>query len=127
MSGLAMRKTSRAMSVVAPAFVSGAMRSEFSTKTQTAALKRSDGRCEGCGCLLVPAFTNYDHDKPCGLGGDNSLENCRVLCKTCHNLKTHKSDLPRMRKADRQRKKAFGIRKAKRRIPGRKFNGMPSR
>lgn len=104
------------------------MRREFGAKVKAAALKRcmdSAGlpRCEGegCGVALVAAFTNFDHVVPDGLGGEPTLENCKVLCKTCHGAKTHGEDNPRMQKADRQRKKAFGITGPKRKIPSRPF------
>jgi 5-methylcytosine-specific restriction protein A len=106
------------------------MRQEFPARVKALALKRcmdDEGipRCEKCDVPLKAANTNYDHDTPDGLGGAPVLENCKVLCKTCHLDKTHSSDNPRMQKADRVRKKHFGIRKSGRTIPGRKFSGEP--
>lgn len=111
------------------------MRQEFSARVKAAALKRcmgADGipRCEGQGCgqPLVAAFTNYDHDTPDGLGGEPTLENCKVLCKTCHAAKTFGEDNPRMQKADAQRKRAFGIKARKGRpMPGTKASGVRKR
>ena len=64
----------------------------------------------------------YDHHIPDGLGGDNSFENCRVLNKSCHARKTHKSggDNAMMSKADRLREKHAGVRKTRQSMPGSK-------
>jgi len=79
-------------------------RREFSKGVRAQAAARSKGLCEGCGTKLVVGGYHYDHDVPDGLGGEPTLENCRVLCLTCHRTKTHEQDNPRMQKADRQRK-----------------------
>jgi 5-methylcytosine-specific restriction protein A len=106
------------------------VRKEFPARVKAAALKRcSDGdgipRCETCGGPLRGGNTFYDHDTPDGLGGEPTLENCRVLCGPCHNAKTFGEDNPRMAKADAVRKKHYGITKKKRKIPGKRFNGDP--
>lgn len=82
-------------------------RSEFSVEVRKQAWERCAGRCEGegCGLKLFPAQFDYDHDIPDGLGGKPTLENCKVLCKSCHLAKTHGQDNPRMTKADNIRKK----------------------
>jgi 5-methylcytosine-specific restriction protein A len=51
----------------------------------------------------------FDHRIPCAEGGDNSLENCDVLCRNCHGAKT-KKDVPRIAKGKRIRDKADNIR-----------------
>lgn len=86
------------------------MRQEFTSKTKLAAWERSNGICDTCN-LLIKGRPEYDHILPCGLGGDNSLENCAVLCKPCHSLKTHSKDGDRakMSKADRLKRKHLGI------------------
>jgi 5-methylcytosine-specific restriction enzyme A len=88
-------------------------RTEFTGRIKAAAFQRCDGRCEGCGIKLTPGNTEYDHCLPDGLGGAADIHNCRVLCRNCHGVKTHKQDRPRMAKADRVRKKAFGIKSSK--------------
>lgn len=80
------------------------MRREFSKGVRAKAADRSKGLCEGCGVKLPVGGYHYDHDVPDGLGGEPTLENCRVLCLPCHKVKTIEHDNPRMQKADRQRK-----------------------
>ena len=78
-------------------------RREFSPKTKQQADERARGRCEAKGVRYgLDALTTchkrfedgvrfHDHFEECrehGEGGDNSLENCRVVCKTCHDRKS---------------------------------------
>ena len=98
--------------------------SEFSSSVRWQAFKRcldADGKphCEVCGSLIRD-ICEYDHKKPLGLGGDSSLDNCSVTCRTCHRMKTHGEDRPIMAKADRQRKAAAGV-KRKHKWPKRRF------
>lgn len=79
-------------------------RREFSKGVRAKAAARSNGLCEGCGVKLPVGGYHYDHDIADGLGGEPTLENCRVLCLPCHKVKTLEHDNPRMQKADRQRK-----------------------
>ena len=117
------------------------MRKEFPARVKAAALKRcmSVGgvpRCEGmietlrerCGYVLTAGGTFYDHIQPDGLGGEPTLENCQVLCRTCHDAKTFGEDNPRMTKADNQRKRHFGIKARKGSpMPGTKASGLRKR
>jgi hypothetical protein len=82
--------------------------------------------CEGCG-IEINARTGiiYERDIPAGLGGEPTLENCKVHSKTCADIKTETEDKPRMAKADRVLKKTYGLRRPRRTIPGRKFDGTP--
>lgn len=66
-------------------------RLEFSEKTKRAAHDLRGGVCLGlieikstCGRPIE----EYDHIKRCEIEPDNSLENCRPLCKICHAIKT---------------------------------------
>lgn len=98
------------------------MRREFSKATKLEAWQRSGGNCETCS-LPIRGRPEYDHITPCGLGGDNSLENCAVLCRQCHAIKTHEPDGDRskMSKADRVRLKHLGIIRPKGTIKSRGF------
>jgi 5-methylcytosine-specific restriction endonuclease McrA len=98
------------------------MRREFPAKVKLAAWKRCEGNCEQCGQKIL-GRGQYDHDKPDGLGGEPTLENCRVLCSPCHRDKTHEIDRPIMAKADAQMKAAAGIKTTRNPIPGSKASG----
>ena len=81
----------------------------FTKATKLAAWRRSRGRCEGCGGLLVPGKFAYDHRNPSEFSGDNSLENCACLCVGCHGTKTSKQDIPAIAKSNRIAYRAAGI------------------
>jgi 5-methylcytosine-specific restriction enzyme A len=99
-------------------------RDEFSAKTKDQAHTRSKGFCENkrCGLPLVIGHIHYDHILPCALGGKATLANCQVLCAACHAEKTGKDDVPRIRKADRQRKAHIGATAPKQQIKSRGFD-----
>lgn len=122
-------------------------RKEFPARVKAAALKRCMDekgipRCEAvieihidgmpingkCRKELRAGDCFYDHAQPDGLGGEPTLENCMVLCGSCHSLKTFGEDNPRMTKADNQRKRNFGI-KARKGPPlaGTKASGIRKR
>ena len=105
-------------------------RNEFSNKTKLDAWTRAKGRCEECGVKIVSG-AEYDHRIACGLdcdGGDNSLDNCVVLCGPCHSVKTAKTDIPRIAKTKRLMKRAAGIRKTQSRpLPGTRESGVRKR
>jgi 5-methylcytosine-specific restriction protein A len=84
-------------------------RREFPKSVRLAAWKRSGGNCESCGAILMTGKIRFDHVKPDGLGGDNTLANCACICTACHDRKTLGEDIPRMAKADRQRAKHLGL------------------
>ncbi len=86
------------------------MRREFPARIKAAAALRSNGHCEGCTARLMTGQYHYDHDTPDAMGGEPTLENCRVLCKACHSIKTRKSDVPQIAKAKRRERARFGIR-----------------
>lgn len=90
-------------------------RTEFPKSVKRQAYERADGKCEGCGCQLTPANggAEYDHILEDYLGGEATLENCRVLCgKTCHPAKTAESR-PEIDRTRRLFEKHNGIRAAK--------------
>lgn len=108
----------------------GQDRKEFPQSVRKAAFRRCcrDGLpyCEGCGNLLRGTLI-YEHVQPDGLGGEPTLENCKVHCKTCADVKTFTEDNPRMQKADRVLKKNFGLKPKGRPMPGSRASGLRKR
>ena len=88
-------------------------RRPFPAKVKREALKRAEGRCEECTFMPHLGKLHYDHITPDALGGEPTLENCRVLCVMCHRDKTGKRDIPMIAKADRLYKKHNGAAKPK--------------
>ena len=106
------------------------MRTEFTKKTMREAYERSEGLCEGiladgtrCNANLAHKPHHYDHIIPDGIGGKNDLQNCQVLCKPCHAIKTGKIDIPMIARSKRVRDKHIGIKKPRTITRWRKFNG----
>ena len=99
-------------------------RREFSKAVKLAAWNRACGSCESCSARLFPGRFEYDHDKEDTFGGEPTLENCKVLCSSCHRAKTG-GNAAKIAKSNRIRNKFIGIRKKKRTIPGRRFDGTP--
>ena len=111
------------------------MRIEFSKVTKLQAWRRCHDeygmpRCEAdwegsCGHQpFSDRRPQYDHDKPCAMGGNNSLFNCRVLCPKCHRAKTSTDDMPVIWKSTRVREKRGDLRR-KGFMPYRLFDGTP--
>jgi hypothetical protein len=100
----------------------GQERREFSQAVRKAAFKRCCGkdgipRCENCGTILRAGDIIFEHVQPAGLGGEPTLENCKVFClKVCATRKTVDDDNPRMQKADRVLKKSFGLQAKRKKI-----------
>ena len=46
------------------------------------------GVCWWCGDYGPACWLDVDHDTPLLSGGTDTLDNCQVLCKTCHGVKT---------------------------------------
>lgn len=86
-------------------------RQEFTVATKKARWEYSSGRCEGCGVDLAGQRVEYDHDKACKDGGDNSFENCRVLCNVCHQAKTFGPDAEKFKAIRKREKRDAGIKK----------------
>lgn len=105
----------------------GIERREFPQSVRKAAFKRCcrNGQpyCEGCGCKIsARTGTIYEHVIPDGLGGEPVLENCKVHCKTCADVKTFTEDNPRMAKADAVLKANFGLQAKRKKIQSRGFD-----
>jgi 5-methylcytosine-specific restriction protein A len=87
------------------------MRREFPAKVRVAAFERAAGQCEKCTARLVVGKFAYDHVIADALGGEPTLENCAVLCDSCHGEKTP-SDTTAAAKVKRIRaKQVAGIKK----------------
>jgi len=86
-------------------------RQEFTVATKKARWEHSAGKCEGCGVDLKGLRVEYDHDRACKDGGDNSFENCRVLCKHCHAAKTFGGDAEKFKVIRKREKRDAGIKK----------------
>src|ERR1035437_10895913 len=99
------------------------MRTEFSQKIKTNAAIRANGHCEICTRKLLTGDFHFDHEVPDALGGEATLENCRVLCRSCHGAKTAKTDIPTIAKAHRNYRSARSIKKARTITAWRKFDG----
>jgi hypothetical protein len=103
-------------------------RAEFSVATKKARNEHcrdenGDIRCETCGAITGTEANPADHDhyNEDASGGDNSFENCRVVCrKTCHKKKTAEFKTA-CAKADRSKARAEGTRREKQKIPSRGF------
>lgn len=83
-------------------------RIEFSAKVRDQASQRAGDKCQRCGLPFGGKARHFDHILPAALGGKAELSNCQVLCVQCHTEKTSKEDVPRVRKADRQRRRDNG-------------------
>jgi len=100
-------------------------RREFSKQVKRDAFVRANGNCEGHGCgarLHVGKF-HYDHEIPDGLGGEPTLDNCKVLCMACHKVKTTTKDIPAIAKAKRISDRQKGIKKPRTIRAWRRFDG----
>ena len=88
-------------------------RAEFPRQVRRDAFLRAEGRCELCGCKQA---LEYHHRVEAYLGGEATLENCVVLCRSCHALATGERR-PEIDKVRRIADKRIGIRK-KATMPG---------
>lgn len=104
-------------------------RREFSRAVRVAAFERAQGRCEHigpdghpCQKKLYPGEFHYDHIIADSIGGEPTLDNCQLLCRAHHAVKTETVDTPRAAKTKRMRDKHIGA-KPKRPWPkGRGFS-----
>jgi 5-methylcytosine-specific restriction endonuclease McrA len=99
-------------------------RKEFSSVTKRQALERSEGRCEAVGKVYglnagarcsgaLSAGVEFDHyPVRAADGGENTLDNCVAVCRTCHRYKTRMFDLPAIAKGKRISDRHKGIKKA---------------
>lgn len=85
------------------------MRREFPSKVRLARWEHSGGRCEYCD-IKIRHSAHYDHAIADAIGGEPTFDNCRVACRTCHDLKTHTEDIPKIAKSKRTRAKHVNAR-----------------
>lgn len=104
---------------------------EFSKATKLAAWQRANGKCEcGCGVKIIAGDgPEYDHKIEVALGGDNSLENCRVMRLRCHKSKTEdrRPNLDKARSGFEKRIKARGRKSSLSKRDGMKFDWSQGR
>lgn len=101
------------------------MRREFSKPIMRDAFNRAGGKCEHCTRKLYTGDIHYDHRIPDAMGGEPTLANCQVLCRSCHSVKTTKADVPAIAKAKRLEDKRLGIKLRKSRpMPGSRASGI---
>lgn len=97
-------------------------RAEFSKATKLAAWERCRGFCEcGCGQKII-GTPEYDHALEDYVGGSNALQNCVVMSKKCHRLKT-KESRPEIDKTRRILEKRAGVRKGRGFRGSKRFDG----
>jgi 5-methylcytosine-specific restriction protein A len=99
------------------------MRHEFPAKVKLAAWERCGGRCEKCTRKLYPGDIHHDHRVPDSMGGEPILDNCQVLCRSCHCNKTSIEDIPAIAKGKRIRRKHLSIRGPRKFRGWRRFDG----
>lgn len=100
-------------------------RLEFTAQIRDAAIQRANGVCQTCGMPFAGKKIEVDHLLPLALGGKSELANAVALCKSCHATKTAKEDVPRIRKADRQRRAHNGAELPKQPIAARPKPAKP--
>lgn len=89
-------------------------RSEFPASVKIEAFKRDNGTCQLCLKKIV-RVAHYDHwPVAAALGGSGTLENCRLLCRPCHERITRTVDLPVIAKCKRVAETRMGLRAPKR-------------
>lgn len=102
-------------------------RQEFPPKIRLAAWERARGLCECCGVKIRPGNgPHYDHRVPDAVGGGPTLDNCQVLCRSCHGVKTNEEDIPAIAKTKRIRNRHVNAESKRQGFRGwRKFDGTP--
>jgi 5-methylcytosine-specific restriction protein A len=102
-------------------------RTEFKATIKLGAFQRAKGCCEQCksGVKLLTGDIFYDHRIPDAMGGEATLDNCQVLCRSHHDAKTRKADVPAIAKVKRIERKRIGIRKPSK-LQSRGFSKAPA-
>ena len=62
-------------------------RPEFPPDIKNKVIERSKNRCERCTIEFNDNFKGeFHHIIPVVFGGDNSIDNCSLLCRNCHRI-----------------------------------------
>lgn len=99
-------------------------RQRLSRLQRTVIFDDAKGICCICHTPINGKRWIVEHVKPLWLGGADDNTNRKPAHESCAIQKTV-SEAPIKAKTDRQRANNLGIRRAKRTIPGRKFDGTP--
>ncbi len=100
-------------------------RREFSRLTKQLCYGRSKGFCEHC--KLPFKGIEYHHILEAEFGGDGSYNNCLVVCIPCHKYLTKTYSAPSIAKSNRIRNGRIGIKRKKKKLGYRLFDGTPMR
>lgn len=99
--------------------------SKIPDRVQLRVFQNFNGICPKCTRKLIPGKWDCDHIIALALGGEHREKNLRPLCRVpCHSDKTREDAALRKRFNAGQKKRA-GVKKRRRTIPGRRFNGDP--
>ena len=92
----------------------------FSTSFRLSLFLKRKGLCSICSLKIDAGKAwDIDHILPLALGGSNEPENLQILCRSCHQTKTSKGDVPRIAKTKRLKARHLGARSPSTRpIPG---------
>jgi RNA-directed DNA polymerase len=69
-------------------------------------LKSQNSKCNKCHKRITLTTAHFDHKRPIGEGGSDTLRNIQALCALCHDAKTRK-DVGRINKARAKVKKSL--------------------
>ena len=95
-------------------------RKEFTKAVKVARYKYAGERCEECAACVKFKLYHVDHNDACGLTGEATFANARILCIPCHLEKT-KKDVAVIAHAKRMEAKHLGAKQAKQQIKSRGF------
>lgn len=99
------------------------IRRHISTTERTRIWERFNRTCQMCFQPTGVKGFDLDHNIPLEIGGDDTEDNLRPLCRPCHKLKT-KGDISDIRRAQRREAGHNGAKAPPRRpLPGSKASG----
>lgn len=101
------------------------MRRKRSDKARRAIWERFNRTCQMCFQPTDERGYDLDHHIPLEIGGDDSGDNLRPLCRPCHKLKT-KGDATDIAKARRRQDRYYGVHVPDGRLQSRGFEKRPA-